>query len=83
MLGCVVAVAARLITARDTPSTRSSGSVGGGLKATAEAGVPGATAGSSLSKFMIELIVEAHHHAVYSSCGLDKLKIAARGCYVI
>ena len=51
--------------------------VGGGLKATAEAGVPGATAGSSLSKFMIELIVEAHHHAVYSSCGLDKLNHSA------
>jgi len=59
VLGYVVAVAARLITIRDTPSTRSSSSVGGGLKAIAEAGVPRATTSSSLSKFMIELIIEA------------------------
>ena len=59
MLGCVVVVAARLITIRDTPSTRSSSLVGGGLKATAEAGVPRVTASSLLSKFMIELIIEA------------------------
>ena len=40
MLGCVVVVAARLITIRDTPSTRSSSLVGSSLKAIAEAGVP-------------------------------------------
>ena len=59
MLGYVVAVATRLITMRDTPSTRSSSLVGSSLKATAEAGVPRVTTSSLLSKFIIELIIEA------------------------
>jgi len=75
VLGCVVAVAARLITIRDTPSTRSSSLVGSSLKATAEAGVSRATTSSLLSKFIIELIIEAYYYAVYSSYRLNKLKI--------
>ena len=59
MLGCVVVVAARLITIRDISSTRSSSLVSSSLKAIAEAGVPRVTTSSLLSKFIIELIIEA------------------------
>ena len=75
MLGCIVAVAARLITIRDTPSTKSSTLVGSSLKAIVEASVTRVTTSSLLSKFIIELIIEAYYYIVYSSYRLNKLKI--------
>ena len=75
MLGCVVVVAARLITIRDTPSTRSSTLVGSSLKTIVEVGIPRVTTSSLLSKFIIELIIEAYYYIVYSSYRLNKLKI--------